>query len=104
MSTLTIVEGQGVGKQPSNDIQAMMLPFTTLANVTFTGTPGYSTGTQSSTGLVRLYADASCAVLASITSSASVTSLTGLPLVSSTAEYFSVPVGRTIYFSVVSKG
>lgn len=30
MSTLTIVEGQGVGKQASSDQQAMMLPYITI--------------------------------------------------------------------------
>ena len=102
MSTLTIIEGQGVGKTPSADIQAMMLPFLTLSRVTFTSTAGYSTGTGSNTNLVYLYTDASVSVLASTTSSASVTSTTGFPLVASTGMYFSVPQGKTIYFSAVA--
>ena len=104
MSTLTIIEGQGIGKQPSNDIPAMMLPFTTIQRVTFSTTAGYSAATQSSTGLVRLWADATCTVLATLASSASVGSLSGIPLVSSTPEYFCVPQGQAIYFSVISKG
>lgn len=102
MSTLTIIEGQGVGKQITGEVQAMMLPFVTLQKVTFTTTAGYSAAVNSNTGLVRLYADATCSVLASTTSSAAVTSVTGIPLVSSTPEYFAVQKGQTTYFSVVA--
>lgn len=106
MSTLSIIEGQGVGKQASSDQQAMTLPVVAGQAVTFSGTPGYSAATNANTSLVRLYADATCTVLASTTSSASVASgtVTGIPLVSSTIEYFSVPTGGGIYFSVVAKG
>lgn len=104
MSTLTIIEGQGVGKQTSGDQQAMMLPFITIQRVTFTGTAGYSAAVNSNAGLVRLYADANCTFLGSITSSASVGSLSGVPLDASTPEYFAVPKNGTIYFSVVARG
>lgn len=103
MSTLTIIEGQGVGKQTTGEQQAMMLPFITIQNVSFTTTPGYSAGTNPNTSLVRLYTDATCTVLASTTSSASVGSVSGIVMASSTAEYFSVPKGQSIYFSVVAK-
>ncbi len=102
MSTLTIVEGQGVGKQASSDQQAMLLPHIAIQRVTFTGTAGYSAALNANTSLVRLYVDANCSLLASTTSSAAVTSLTGINLVSSTVEYFSVPIGGIIYFSAVA--
>ena len=103
MSTLTIIEGQGVGLQAGgNAQQAMMLPFVTLQRVTFTTTAGYSAALNTNTSLVRLYADANCSVLASTTSSAAVTSVTGVNLASSTVEYFAVPPGGTIYLSVVA--
>lgn len=102
MSTLTIIEGQGVGKQVTGQQQAMMLPYVALQAVTFTTTPGYSAAVNSNAGLVRLYVDASCRVLASTVSSASVTSVTGIPMTASTVEYFGVPKNGTIYFSVVA--
>jgi len=102
MSTLNIIEGQGVGKQASSDQQAMLLPYITLQNVTFTGTAGYSVALNANTTLVRLWADAECTVLPSTTSSASVGSATGIVLATDTAEYFSVPPGRVVYFSVIS--
>jgi hypothetical protein len=104
MSTLTIIEGQGVGKGFGNEQQAMLLPFITIQRVTFTGTQGNSAALNSNTSLVRLYADAACSVLASTISSASVGSTTGILMVASSLEYFSVPAGGTIYFSVVAIG
>lgn len=102
MSTLTIIEGQAVGKQTTGEQQAMMLPFVTLQRVTFTTSAGYSAALNAKTSLVRLYADANCSVLPALTSSASVGSTSGIPLVAGTAEYFSVPRDGTIYFSVIA--
>jgi hypothetical protein len=82
----------------------MMLPFITLQNVTFTGSAGYSAATNSNTGLVRIYVDAACKVVASTTSSAAITSLSGISMTASTFEYFAVPKGQSIYFSVVGVG
>lgn len=103
MSTLTIVEGQGVGVQAGGQgQQAMALPFITLQRVTFTTTAGYSAALNANTSLIYVAADANCSMLASTVSSASVTSLTGFPLVSSTGTFFSVPKGGTIYISAVA--
>lgn len=102
MSTLTIVEGQGVGKQSSGDIQAMMLPYITIQRVTFTGTAGYSAKINSNANLVYLYVDANAAFSATPGSSGSVAS-TDFPLVSSTGMFFAVnPVGST-YINVVAR-
>jgi hypothetical protein len=103
MSTLTIVEGQGIGVQVGgNAQQAMLLPHITIQRVTFTGTAGYSAGLNANTSLIYVVADANCSMLASITSSASVGSLTGFPLVSSVPLFFSVPAGGVIYISAVA--
>lgn len=102
MSTLTIVEGQGIGKQQSGSQQAMMLPFITIQRVTFTGTAGYSAALNRNTTLVRIYTDANASMIVGA-SSASVGSLTGVPLVASTVEYFSVAAGSAVnYISVVA--
>lgn len=105
MSTLTIVEGQGVGKQASGDIQAMAVPFTAdVATVTFTTTAGYrTTATSTKTNVVYVYTDAACSILPSAAASAAVTSVNGFPMVASTGQYFSTN-GAPIYFSVVAKG
>lgn len=103
MSTLTIVEAVGVGKQASGDIQAMMLPYITIQRVTFTGTAGYSARISPNANLIYLYVDANAAFTATANSSGTVAS-TDFPLVSSTGMYFGVnPVGST-YISVVSRG
>jgi hypothetical protein len=102
MSTLTVVEYQGVGKQPSNDIQAPMLPYITIQKVTFTGTAGYSAQLNANTQLVQLFTDGQCNVLASTTSSASVGSATAIILATTDKPFYTVKRSSGLYFSVIS--
>lgn len=101
MSTLYIVEGQGTGKQATGEQQAMLMPYITIQRVTFTGAAGYSAALNANTSLVRIWTDAQAAVKASATSSAAVAS-NDMPLAALTPEYFAVPTGGGIYFSVIS--
>jgi len=104
MSTLTIVEGQGVGKQGSSDQQAMLLPFITVQNVTFTGTQGSSLALNANTSLIYVVPSANCAIGAIVGSAGSVGSTTGFPLVASTGMFFSVPTGGSIFITAVGVG
>ena len=102
MSTLTIVEYQGVGKQPSNDIQAPMLPYITIQKVTFTGAAGYSAQLGATTQLVQLMTDGQCNVIPSTTSSAAVGSADGLILATIDKPFYCVAPSSGLYFSVKS--
>ncbi len=86
MSTLTITEFQGVGKQASSDQQAATLLSATTQKVTFTGAVGFSAPLQVGTTLVRLFSDAACAVKMAATSASAAS--TDLPIASGSPEYF----------------
>jgi hypothetical protein len=102
MSTLTIVEGQGIGVQVGgNAQQAMMLPHIAIQRVTFSGTAGYGAALNKNTTLIYVRADAAASLLMASVSSGSVGSLTGFPLASGEGQYFSVAAGSAINFPSV---
>jgi len=102
MSTLTIVEYQGIGRQPSGDIQAPMLPYLTIQKVTFSGAAGYSARLSEATQLVQLMTDGQCNVLPSTTSSAPVGSADAIILATTDKPFYTVRRGAGLYFSVKS--
>ena len=100
MANINITELTSQGRDSNSLLLPIMqMPALTVQNVAIGATSVASATFQSQTGVIRVRADAACAVLIGTDPTALITSTM---LDANSAEYFSVPIGGAFKLAVIA--
>lgn len=100
MANLNITEMPVQGRDPASDrLPIGQLPGIAVQNVAIGGSSTQSSAFDQRTGMIRVRADLSCAVLVGTNPTALTTSV---QLDAGAAEYFAVPIGQSYKIAVIA--